>query len=249
MQRFDDKVIVITGGSSGIGLAAAKKFVKEGASVVIAGRDSKALTSAIGALGGKARSVQVDVTQVSDLDRLFATVRQHYGRVDVLFANAGAAQLVPIEDTTEEVFDLLINTNTRATFFTAQKATPLMANGATIILNTSFFAELGMAGTAVLAASKAAVRSLTRTFAAEFVDRGIRVNSVSPGAIETPIYSKLGMPQEAVEQVAQSLTGQIPMKRFGRADEVANVVAFLASDDASYMTGCDIPIDGGLTQI
>ncbi len=249
MSRFANKVVVITGGNSGIGLAAARRFKDEGATVVISGRDQRTLSDAGESLGEGTLAVQADVTVMADLDRLFATVKQKCGRIDVLFANAGAAKLSPLEATTEALFDEMMNINCRGAYFTAQKALPLLSSGGAIIFNTTFFGHLGVAGTSAYAASKAAVRSLTRTLATELLPRNVRVNAVSPGPITTPIYGKLGLPAEVVQEIGKAIQEQIPLKRFGKPEEIATVVAFLASEDASYMTGCELAVDGGRTQL
>jgi NAD(P)-dependent dehydrogenase (short-subunit alcohol dehydrogenase family) len=249
MSRFANKVVVITGGNSGIGLAAARRFKGEGATVVISGRDRRTLADAGESLGEGMLAVQADVTLMADLDRLFAAVKHQFGRIDVLFANAGVAKLSPFESTPESLFDEMVNINFRGAYFTAQKAIPLLARGAAVIFNTTFFGHLGVAGTSAYSASKAAVRSLTRTLATELVPHGVRVNAVSPGPITTPIYDKLGLPAESVEQIGKAIQDQIPLKRFGTPEEIATVVAFLASDDSSYMTGCELAVDGGRTQL
>jgi NAD(P)-dependent dehydrogenase (short-subunit alcohol dehydrogenase family) len=194
-------------------------------------------------------AVQADVTVMADLDRLFGTVKQQFGRIDVLFANAGVVKLSPFESTPESLFDEMVDTNFRGAYFTAQKAIPLLAKGGAVIFNTTFFGHLGVAGTSAYAASKAAVRSLTRTLATELLPLGVRVNAVSPGPITTPIYGKLGLPTETVEQIGKAIQDQIPLKRFGTPEEIATVVAFLASGDSSFMTGCELAVDGGRTQL
>jgi NAD(P)-dependent dehydrogenase (short-subunit alcohol dehydrogenase family) len=249
MSRFDGKVVVITGGNSGIGLAAAQQFEAEGARVVVTGRDAKTLEGAAKSLGKQALTVTADVTKTSDLDNLFATVREKYGKIDVLFVNAGGAKVASVANTTEALFDEVCNTNFRGAYFTAQKAVPLLSDGAAVIFTTSYFDELGMAGTSVVSATKAAVRSLTRTFASELLPRKIRVNAISPGVIATPIFGKLGVSKEVVEQIGKSLQEEIPFKRFGSPEEIAKAVAFLASSDASYITGIELVVDGGLTQL
>jgi NAD(P)-dependent dehydrogenase (short-subunit alcohol dehydrogenase family) len=249
MRSFANKVVVITGGNSGIGLVSAHHFKKEGAAVVISGRDQRTLSDASRALGTDAVVVQADVTVMADLDRLFGTVKQQFGRIDVLFANAGVAKLSPFESTPESLFDEMVDTNFRGAYFTAQKAIPLLAKGGAVIFNTTFFGHLGVAGTSAYAASKAAVRSLTRTLATELLPLGVRVNAVSPGPITTPIYGKLGLPTETVEQIGKAIQDQIPLKRFGTPEEIATVVAFLASGDSSFMTGCELAVDGGRTQL
>jgi NAD(P)-dependent dehydrogenase (short-subunit alcohol dehydrogenase family) len=249
MNRFDGKIVVITGGSSGIGLAAAQQFEAEGARVVVAGRDARTLEAASKLLGKQALTVKADVTKTSDLDNLFDTVRERHRKIDVLFVNAGGAKVASVADTTEDLFDEISDTNFRGAYFTAQKAVPHLNDGGAIIFTSSYFDEFGMAGTSVVAATKAAVRSLTRTFASELLPRGIRVNAISPGVIDTPIFGKLGVPKEVVEGIGKSLRDKIPFKRFGSPEEIATAVAFLASSDASYITGVELAVDGGLTQL
>jgi NAD(P)-dependent dehydrogenase (short-subunit alcohol dehydrogenase family) len=249
MNRFDGKIVVITGGSSGIGLAAAQQFETEGARVVVAGRDARTLEAAAKLLGKEALTVKADVSKTPDLDNLFDTVRERYGKIDVVFVNAGGARVASVADTTEDLFDEISDTNFRGAYFTAQKAVPHLNDGGAIIFTSSYFDEFGMAGTSVVAATKAAVRSLTRTFASELLPRGIRVNAISPGVIDTPIFGKLGVPKEVVEGIGKSLRDKIPFKRFGSPEEIATAVAFLASSDASYITGIELAVDGGLTQL
>ncbi len=193
--------------------------------------------------------MKADVTKASDLEHLFSTVLEKHGRIDVLFVNAGVAKLSPLESTSEELFDEILDTNFRGAYFTAQKALPLLSKGGAIIFTTSYFDQVGVAGTSAVSASKAALRSLTRTLATELIPRNIRVNAVSPGVIATPLFGKLGLPPETVEEIGKSLMAQIPLKRFGSPEEVAKVVTFLASDDASYITGSEIAVDGGRTQL
>ena len=249
MSQFTNKVVVITGGNSGIGLAAAREFERRGAHVVVTGRDPSTLASAAQTLGKDAITLKVDVTKAVDLDQLFATVREKHDRIDVLFANAGIVKLAPVESTSEELFDQIMDTDFRGAYFTVQKALPLIAEGGSIVFTTSYYNTVGVAGTSVVAASKAALRSLTRTLATELLPRKIRVNAVSPGVTATPAFDKLGLPRETLEQISKALIEQIPAKRFASPEEIAKVVAFLASDDASYMTGSEISVDGGLTQL
>ena len=249
MTTLEGKIAVIAGGNSGIGLATAKELTRRGAKVVISGRDEKSLAEASAAIGGDTLAVRADVTRLSDLDALFARVRERFGSFDVLFANAGVAKLAPVEQMTEALFDENLDTNFKGVFFTAQKALPLLKDGGAIIFNTSALDQKGMPGASAYSASKAALRSFTRTLAAELVGRKIRVNAVSPGPISTPIYGKTGMPADAVQQMAAGILAQVPMKRFGEPEEIARAVAFLASDEASYITGVELDIDGGWGQV
>jgi NAD(P)-dependent dehydrogenase (short-subunit alcohol dehydrogenase family) len=249
MSRFNGKIAVVTGGSSGIGLATACRFIADGARVVITGRNQEALDAAVAKLGDRAKGVRGDVANLGDLDRLFAWVREQYGRVDVLFANAGIAPLVPSDAVTEEHFDTLFNTNVRGLFFTVQKALPLLAEGASVVLNASVVAQSGLPNTSIYSATKAAVRSLGRTLAAELAPRGIRVNVVSPGLIETPFWGKVGLSRDEVDAFGEQVVQQTPLGRPGKPEEIAATVAFLASDDASYFTGADLVADGGMIQV
>ena len=249
MKRFEGKVAVITGGNSGIGLATAKLFREHGAKVAITGRDKKTLDDAVGAMGSGTIGIQGDVREPAALDRLFKTVSSQLGKIDVLFANAGVAKFAPIADTPESLYDEVFDINVKGVFFTIQKAIAHLNDGAAIVLNTTFFTHAGVPGTSVYSASKAAVRSFVRVAAAELVGRGIRVNTVSPGPIATPIYGRLGLPKEAVDAMAQSILAQVPMKRFGQPEEVAHTVLFLASSEASYITGVEIEVGGGIGQL
>lgn len=248
-NRFENKIVVVTGGTTGIGFAAARKFVAEGANVVITGVNPGRIQEAVSKLGSSASGYEADVSKPAELDKLFDRIRAKHGRIDVLFGNAGIAKLSPVADTTPEFFDEIVNTNFKGAFFTAQKALPMLVDGGAIVFTTSYFTEVGTAGASVVSASKAALRSLTRTLARELLDRKIRVNSVSPGVIETPLFGKLGLPDEQVEQIGKALLAGIPVQRFGTADEIADAVAFLASGEASYITGLDLAVDGGRTLI
>ena len=249
MGKLNNKVAVITGGSGGIGLATARRFIADGARVVITGRNRQALDAAVVELGDGATAIRGDVAKLEDLDGLFAQIREQFGRVDVLFANAGIAPLGPFETVTEEHFDTLFDTNVRGLFFTVQKALPLLADGASVILNASVVAQSGLPNTSVYSATKAAVRSLGRTLAAELAPRGIRVNVVSPGLIGTPLWDKAGLSQDDVATFGAQVIQQTPLGRPGRPEEIAATAAFLASDDASYFTGADLVADGGLIQV
>ena len=249
MSKFNDKVAVITGGSTGIGLATAHRFIAEGARVVITGRNQKDLDAAVHDLGQRALGIQGDVANLDDLDRLFALIKDQFGRVDVLFANAGIAPFVPLEAVTEEHFDSLFDVNVRGLFFTVQKALPLMSKGASIILNASVVAQMGLTNTSIYLATKAAVRSLGRTLAAELSPRGIRVNVVSPGLTETPLVGKLGLSADELDAFGAEMVQQTPLGRIGKPAEIAATVAFLASDEASFFTGADLIADGGMIQV
>ncbi len=249
MRSLNNKVAVVTGGSSGIGFATAQRFIADGAEVVITGRNQEALDAAVAKLGDRATGIRGDVAHLDDVDRLFAQVREQFGRVDVLFANAGIAPFVPFPAVTEAHFDTLFNINVRGLFFTVQKALPLLSEGASVILNASVVAQSGLPNTTVYSATKAAVRSLGRTLAAELSPRGIRVNVVSPGVIETPLVGKLGLSPDDVAAFGAQVVQQTPLGRLGKAEEIAATVAFLASDDASYFTGADLVADGGMIQV
>ncbi|HEY3973033.1 MAG TPA: SDR family oxidoreductase [Candidatus Sulfotelmatobacter sp.] len=249
MARLTGKVAVVTGGNSGIGLATAKRLQEEGARVAISGRSRKTLDEAVKTIGNGVLAVQADVSNLADVQTLFAEVSQKLGRIDVLFVNAGVAKFAPFAETSEGTYDEQFDINIKGAYFTIQKALPLLNDGASIILNTSVADQKGTEGASAYAATKAALRSLARTAAAELAGRGIRVNAVAPGPIVTPIFDKTGLPKEAIEAFAKDMIAKVPMKRFGQPEEVAGAVAFLASQDASYITGVEINVDGGLGQI
>jgi len=249
MKRLEGKVALVTGGNSGIGLATAKRLQDEGARVAISGRSKKTLDEAVRAIGNGVVAVQADVAKLSEVDRLYAEVSQKLGKIDVLFVNAGVAKFAPLAETTESTYDEQFDVNIKGAYFTIQKALPLLNDGASIILNTSVADSSGTVGASAYSATKAALRSLARTAAAELVGRGIRVNAVAPGPILTPIFGRTGLSQEAVDEFAKEMVAKVPMKRFGRPEEVAAAVVFLASQDASYITGVEINVDGGLGQI
>jgi len=244
MSKLEGKVAVITGGNSGIGLATAQRFVAEGAYVFITGRRQSELDAAVKQIGKSITAVQGDVSNLADRDRLYATVKQQKGHIDILFANA------PLAAITEEHFDNTFNANVKGLLFTVQKALPLLKDGSSVILNASIVASTGAPAMSVYSASKAAVRSFARTFTTDLKDRKIRVNAVSPGVIPSPGYrNSLGMTEEQVKQYANSVVGNIPLGRTGTLDEIAKVVSFLASDESSYITGIELVVDGGMTQI
>ena len=249
MKRFEGKVAVVTGGNSGIGLATAKRLHDEGARVAISGRSQKTLDEAVKIVGKDILAVKADVAKPADLDKLYGAVAEKFGKIDVLFVNAGVAKFAPLTAVDEAHFDEMFDINTRGAYFTIQKAVPHLNIGASIILNTSVADEKGIQNGTVYAATKAALRSFARSMAAELVELGIRVNTVAPGPIETPIFERTGLPKEAIEEFAKGVLSKVPMKRFGKPEEVAGAVAFLASSDASYITGVEINVDGGMGQI
>jgi NAD(P)-dependent dehydrogenase (short-subunit alcohol dehydrogenase family) len=249
MKRLEGKVAVVTGGNSGIGLATAKRLQEEGARVAISGRSKKTLDEAVKTIGNGVVAVQSDVAKLSDVDKLYSEVSRKLGKIDVLFVNAGIVKFLPLAETSESAYDEQFDINIKGAYFTIQKALPFLNDGASIILNTSVADSTGTAGTSAYSATKAALRSLARTAAAELVGRGIRVNAVAPGPIVTPIFGRTGLSKEAFEEVAKEIVETVPMKRFGQHEEVAAVVAFLASQDASYITGVEINVDGGYGQI
>jgi NAD(P)-dependent dehydrogenase (short-subunit alcohol dehydrogenase family) len=249
MASLRGKVAVVTGGNSGIGLATAKRFREEGARVAISGRDQKTLDEAVKTIGGDVIAVRADVSKVADLDKFYKIVGDKFGKIDVLFANAGVAKFAPFADSTESMFDETFDINVKGVFFSIQKALPLLNDGASIIINSSVVNETGIAAASVYSATKAAVRSFARTLTTELVDRGIRVNVVSPGPITTPIFGRMGLPKEALDELARDVQTKVPMKRFGKPEEIASTVLFLATPESSYITGVDINVDGGMGQV
>lgn len=249
MGKLEGKVAVVTGGNSGIGRATAELFAREGARVAIVGRSRDTLDEAARAIGGDVVAIRADVAKLDDLDRAFREVETTLGRIDVLFVNAGIAEFVPLADVDEAHFDRQFGVNVKGAFFTVQRALPLLVDGASIIFNASAAASLGLQAASVYSATKAAVRSLARTLSAELVGRGIRVNTISPGPIETPIFGRLGLPEDALDELSKQLVASVPMKRIGRADEIARAALFLGSADSSYVVGVDLNVDGGQTQL
>ena len=193
--------------------------------------------------------MQSDVAKLADIDKLYKAISEKYGKIDILFANAGVAKFAPLADSTEALYNEVFDINVKGLFFTVQKALPFLNNGASIILNSSVVNELGSPNTSIYSATKAAVRSFARTWASELVDRAIRVNVVSPGPIATPIFGRTGLPQEVVDDFAKQVVAQVPLKRFGQPEEIASTVAFLASGDSTYITGVDLKVDGGMGQV
>ncbi len=247
--KLTGKVAVVTGGSTGIGLATAQKFVAEGAYVFISGRRQNELDKAVKLIGTNVTAVQGDVAKLEDLDRLYDTVKREKGHLDIVVANAGIGELVPTADATPEHFDKTYNVNVRGLFFTVQKAINLLRNGGAIVLVASNAQYAGIPGFAVYSSTKAAVRSFARTWAAEFKDRGIRVNTLSPGPIDTPIFETIIPDPKAAAAAKQQFASQVPLGRIGRPEEMAKAILFLASDDSSYTTGTDLVADGGMSQI
>ena len=249
MGRLEGKTAVITGGNSGIGLAAAKRFVAEGAAVFITGRRQEELDKAVEAIGAGVTAVQGDVSHLNDLDRLFATVRAARGRIDVLFANAGLGASAPIGAITEASFDLVFDVNVKGTLFTVQKALSLMQAGGSIILTGSTTGSMGMPAYSVYSATKAAIRNFARSWALDLRETGIRVNVLSPGSTATPglVNALAGTGQQ--DAMISGLIAQIPMGRMGLPEETAAVALFLASDDSSFMTGSEVFVDGGMAQV
>ncbi|WP_316575552.1 MULTISPECIES: glucose 1-dehydrogenase [Nocardia] len=243
-SRFDGKTALITGGTSGMGLATARRLLAEGAEVVVTGRDKGRLDAAVAELGARAHGIAGDVTDLDDLDTLVAALAARYGRLDVVFANAGIGSFQPIDQVTGALFDEVIAANVKAAFFTLQKTSPLLSEHAAIVINASFGLHRGVPGAALYSASKAAVHNLTRTLAAEWAPRRIRVNSVSPGYIDTP-----ALRAELSDAAQAGVAGLSPAGRVGTADDVAAAVAFLASADAAYVNGHDLRVDGGLTAV
>ena len=249
MSKLTGKIAVITGGNSGMGLATAKRFVAEGAYVFITGRRQAELDRAVKEIGRNVTGVQGDASKLADLDRLYATVKKEKGRIDILFANAGVGELGPLGEITEQHFDKIFDINVKGLLFTVQKALPLFADGGSIILNASIAASSGVAGFSVYSASKAAVRSFARCWTSDLKSRKIRVNAISPGPIETPIFNTMGLTEEQIAGFKQSFVTSVPLGRIGQPDEIASAALFLASDDSSYVTGIELFVDGGEAQV
>ena len=248
-KKLEGKIAVITGGNSGIGLATAQRFAQEGARVFITGRRQAELDRAVKDIGPAAVGVQGDVSTLADLDRLYETVKRQAGRLDVLFANAGGGDQSPLGSITEASFDKTFDTNVKGVLFTVQKALPLFQDGGSIILTASVAGSKGMEAFSVYSATKAAVRSFARTWTLELKGRRIRVNAVSPGPIETPVFGKLGLSDAQANEFMANVVTAVPMGRMGTADEIAKAAVFLASDDSSYVSGIELFVDGGMAQI
>jgi NAD(P)-dependent dehydrogenase (short-subunit alcohol dehydrogenase family) len=249
MGKLQGKIALVTGGTSGIGLATAKRFVSEGAYVFITGRREAELAAAIKEVGNDVTAIRGDVSSLSDLDRLFAQIKQAKGRLDIVFANAGTGKYATVGEITEESYDSIFDTNVKGLLFTVQKALPLLPDGASIILNASIVASKGLASNSVYSATKAAVRSFARTWTTDLKARHIRVNAVSPGSIDTPGLNELLGSSETGQQRLKMISTAVPLGRLGKPDEIANAVVFLASDEASYITGAELFVDGGFAQV
>lgn len=247
MQKLSGKTALITGGNSGIGLATAKLFLDQGARVAITGRDPESLDQAQKSLGQGTLALRSDASSVADIERLMQAVGEQFGHIDVLFLNAAASQPAPLEFTTEEQFDAMSGVSFKGVFFAIQKALPLLRQGSSIIVTTSISNQVGAPHFGVYAACKAAARSLVQTASLELAERGIRVNAISPGPIDTPGFGRWGVPQEVVAAAREEFTKRSPSKRFGTADEVAQVALFLASDASTYVVGAELVVDGGMS--
>jgi NAD(P)-dependent dehydrogenase (short-subunit alcohol dehydrogenase family) len=246
MNRFEGKVAVVTGGNSGIGLGVAKAFAREGASIVITGRDEASLKSAERDLGPKALALKADVSRLPEIDQAMGRIKERFGRIDALFVNAGIGKFVPFEQVSESFFDEIMNVNLKGAFFTVHKALPLLSSGTAVVLNASINGHKGMPGTTVYGASKAAVINLARTMSADLVSRGIRVNSISPGPIESAILTRAGLSGEQLKETREWIKGQVAVKRFGTPDEIAEAVLYLCSPASAYVVGTDLVVDGGM---
>jgi NAD(P)-dependent dehydrogenase (short-subunit alcohol dehydrogenase family) len=247
-MQLANKIALITGGTSGIGLAAAKLFRDEGARVIITGADQARLDAAARQLGSDVLARRSDVRIPAELDAVLGEIRQQFDRLDIVFANAGVGLAAPLEGVTEQQIDEQFGVNFKGIFFTVQKAVPLLVRGGSIVLTKSFLNAVGAPGLSILSATKAAVRSLARSLGAELATRNIRVNAVSPGPISTPFHGKLGLSKKELKEAAAGIEAQIPLRRFGEAAEIATVALFLASDNASFVTGSEFVVDGGLSQ-
>ncbi len=249
MNKLEGKIALITGGNSGIGLATAKQFVNEGAYVFVTGRRDPELAAAVKEIGRNVTGVQGDVSNLADLDRLFAQIKHEKGKLDIVFANAGMAKYAAFGKITEELYDLTFDINVKGLLFTVQKALPLLPDGASIILNASIVASKGLSSNSVYSATKAAVRSFARTWTTDLKASRIRVNAVSPGSTDTPGLSDLLASGEAGQERLKMISNTVPLGRLGTPDEIAKAVVFLASDDSSYITGAELFVDGGFAQV
>ena len=249
MSKLAGKTAVVTGGSTGIGFETAKRFLAEGARVIITGQDAGRLSEAARKLGQGVIPVRADVRNLAEIDVLASRVKEEFGGLDILFANSGVATFAPMEQVDEQAFDTQFHVNVKGLYFTVQRLAGLLNPGASVVLNASAVTKKGLAGTSVYSATKAAVRSFARSLAAELSPRGIRVNAVSPGYVPTPIQGKMGLSPEEIDEFENGVTQTLPLRRTGRSEEIASAVVFLASTDASYVTGADLTVDGGFMNV
>jgi NAD(P)-dependent dehydrogenase (short-subunit alcohol dehydrogenase family) len=248
-ERFKNKVAVITGGNSGIGLATAKAFAREGAKVAITGRSDATLKAAQKELGPDALAIKADFSRVPEIGAAMDRIKERFGRIDALFVNAGIGKFVPFEEVTEAFFDETMATNLKGAFFTVQKAIPLLSRGAAVVLNASINAHIGLPGSSVYGASKAAVVNLAKTLSIDLLPRGVRVNVVSPGPVTTPIIDRMGLPEKDARELKERIAAQVPLKRFGHPDEIAAAVLYLSSSESAFVVGTELVIDGGYIQL
>ena len=245
-KRFEGKVAVVTGGNSGIGLAAARAYAQEGAQVAIIGRNEKTLQAAAQDVGEETLAIRADTAQLSDIDKAMAAIKARFGRIDALFVNAGVGKFVPLDQVTEAFYDEVMNTNLKGAFFTVQKAVPLMPKGSAIVLNASVNGHIALPGSTVYGASKAAVINLAKTLSVDLLEKGIRVNAVSPGPVLTPIFNRMGLPPEQLQQTKDWVTSMVPLKRFGTPEELASAVLYLSSSESTFVVGSELIVDGGV---
>ncbi len=248
-NKLENKIAIITGGNSGIGLATARLFAEEGAKVAITGRNEKTIKEAVVNIGHQAIGVKADVLDLKSIDAAYQEIFQKHGKFDILIVNAGVFKGVALDQFTEELFDEIVDINFKGAFFSVQKAIPYLNDGASVVITSSVVNETGMATASAYSATKAAVRSLARSFSSDLLERRIRVNILSPGPIETPIFDRLGMPQENVDGMKEFMASGVPLKRLGTAEEMARGFLYLASSDSSYMLGGEIVLDGGMGQL
>jgi len=250
MSKLQNKIAVITGGNSGIGLATAKLFKEQGATVILSARNEKRLEETKRAYGQYFDEIYpADVSKVDELDRFFRTIGEKHGTIDILFLNAGVAFFAPLEEITEDSFNTQFGINVKGVLFGVQKALPYLKEGSSVVITTSVVNQMGMQAAGVYGATKGALRTLNKTLASELLPRGIRVNAIAPGPIETPIFAKTGMEAEQLNEMAQGIVSQVPLGRFGQAEEVARTALFLASDDSSYIVGAELEVDGGMVTL
>ena len=248
-RRFEGKVAVVTGGNSGIGLGVAKAYAQEGAQVAITGRNEKTLERAAKEIGDGTLAIQSDVGKVAQIEAAMKRVKERFGRIDALFVNAGVGRFVPFDEVTEEFFDETVDINMKGVFFTVQKAIPLMPKGSAIVLNASINAHLGMPGTTVYGATKAAVINMTKTLCADLLEQNIRVNAISPGPIASALLTRDGISHEKLQETKDWIQGQVPIKRFGTPEEIAAAVLYLTASESAFVLGAELIIDGGMSTL